>query len=77
MDGCRPIIGVDGCFLKGKQGGQLLTAITLDENNGIFPIAWEMVGAENKSSWEWFLDLRGRDIEICENQEKFTFISDK
>ncbi|KAL0386107.1 UNVERIFIED_CONTAM: hypothetical protein Sradi_3005000 [Sesamum radiatum] len=31
--GCRPIIGVDGCHLKGPHGGILLTAVGVDPNN--------------------------------------------
>ncbi|XP_042436851.1 uncharacterized protein LOC122022801 [Zingiber officinale] len=27
QDTCRPVIGVDGCFLKSKTGGQLLSAV--------------------------------------------------
>jgi len=30
---CRPIIGVDGCFLKGKYGGELLIAVGRDGND--------------------------------------------
>ncbi|XP_059654406.1 uncharacterized protein LOC132301144 [Cornus florida] len=30
-EGCRPLIGVDGCFLKGPYGGHLLSAVA---NNG-------------------------------------------
>ncbi|KAF6138731.1 hypothetical protein GIB67_040863 [Kingdonia uniflora] len=37
--GCRPILGLDGCFLKGKYGGQYLSIISLDASNGLFPIA--------------------------------------
>ncbi|KAF6157873.1 hypothetical protein GIB67_031350 [Kingdonia uniflora] len=37
--GCKPILGLDGCFLKGKYGGQCLSIISLDTNNGLFPIA--------------------------------------
>lgn len=36
---CRPIIRVDGCFLKGPHGGILLTAVGVDPNNNLFPIA--------------------------------------
>ncbi|KAL0282812.1 UNVERIFIED_CONTAM: hypothetical protein Sangu_2927600 [Sesamum angustifolium] len=38
--GCRPIIGVDGCHLKGPHGGILLTAVGVDPNNNLFPIAY-------------------------------------
>ncbi|KAK5772696.1 hypothetical protein PVK06_048990 [Gossypium arboreum] len=33
--GCRRIVGLDGCFLKGYYGGYLLAAIGIDTNNGI------------------------------------------
>lgn len=37
--GCRLIIGVDGCFLKGFCCGELLIAVGKDGNNHIFLIA--------------------------------------
>ncbi|KAF6158395.1 hypothetical protein GIB67_018292 [Kingdonia uniflora] len=37
--GCRPLLGLGGCFLKGKYGGVCLSIIGLDGNNGLFPIA--------------------------------------
>ena len=37
---CWPVIGLDGCFLKGLCKGQLLCAVGRDANNQIFPIAW-------------------------------------
>ncbi|XP_057771146.1 uncharacterized protein LOC130990942 [Salvia miltiorrhiza] len=36
---CRPVIGIDGCFLKTYLGGHLLCATGKDGNNGMFPIA--------------------------------------
>ncbi|XP_027907647.1 uncharacterized protein LOC114166966 [Vigna unguiculata] len=59
---CRPIIGLDGCFLKGKYGGELLTAIGRDGNDQILPIAYAVVEVENKDSWTWFLDLLIEDL---------------
>ncbi|XP_012842534.1 PREDICTED: uncharacterized protein LOC105962758 [Erythranthe guttata] len=75
-NGCRPIIGVDGCFLKGGHGGQLLTAVGLDPNNNIFPIAYAIVESETKDSWIWFLNLLNADIGF-ENEHNWTFMSDK
>jgi hypothetical protein len=43
LEGCRPIIGVDGCFLKGPYKGQLLSAVGRDENNNMYPIAFAIV----------------------------------
>ena len=40
---CRPVIGVDGCFLKGYYGGQLLAAIGRDPNDQMLQIAFVVV----------------------------------
>ena len=48
--GCRPLIGIYGCHLKGTTGQQLLVAIGKDENDNIFSIAYAIVEIENKSS---------------------------
>ncbi|XP_039130869.1 uncharacterized protein LOC120267252 [Dioscorea cayenensis subsp. rotundata] len=57
LAGCRRIICVDGCFLKGLYGGQLLTAVGIDANNLIYPVAWSVVDRENRENWVWFLQL--------------------
>ena len=33
LEGCRKIIGLDGCFLKGACRGELLVAVGKNENN--------------------------------------------
>ena len=74
---CRPTIGVDGCFLKGKYGGKLLTAVGRDGNDPMLPLAYVVVELENKETWTWFLDLMIEDLggpEIC---SKITFMSDQ
>ena len=37
--GCRKMIGLDGCFLKGLVKGEILTAVGRDANNQMYPIA--------------------------------------
>ncbi|XP_027166474.1 uncharacterized protein LOC113766485 [Coffea eugenioides] len=54
LEGCRPFIGFDGCHLKGPFGGVLLTAVALDGNDSIFPIAFAVAECENKETWSWF-----------------------
>ncbi|XP_014511690.1 uncharacterized protein LOC106770390 [Vigna radiata var. radiata] len=74
---CRPIIGLDGCFLKGKYEGELLTAIGRNGNEKILPIAYAVVDVENKDSWTWFLELLIEDLGgevVCAT---CTFISDQ
>ncbi|KAL2932689.1 Altered inheritance of mitochondria protein 23 mitochondrial [Bienertia sinuspersici] len=39
----RALVGVDGCHLKGNYGGILLSAVALDDNNEIFPVAIAVV----------------------------------
>ncbi|GKU98651.1 hypothetical protein SLEP1_g11625 [Rubroshorea leprosula] len=56
--GCRPIMCLDGCWLKGRYGGQLLTAIGIDANDCIYPIAWATVGTECKETWTWGKGLK-------------------
>ncbi|XP_019184396.1 PREDICTED: uncharacterized protein LOC109179346 [Ipomoea nil] len=75
---CRKLIGVDGCHLKSKFGGILVTAVGIDGNDSIFPLAYALVEGETKESWSWFLKFLKRDLEITtEDQHELTFISDK
>jgi len=74
---CRPFIGLDGCFLKGKYGWELLTAIGRDGNEQILPIAYAVVEVENKDSWSWFLELLIEDIGGETVAAACTFISDQ
>ncbi|XP_075086215.1 uncharacterized protein LOC142168937 [Nicotiana tabacum] len=55
LEGCRRIIGFDGCFLKGICKGKLLVAVSRNGNNQMFPIAWAVVDQETKHSWRWFI----------------------
>lgn len=75
-DGCRPIIGLDGCFLKGHFEGQLLSAIGRDANDNLYPIAMAYVGTESKETWLWFVDLLLREIGSYEDNG-WAFISDR
>jgi hypothetical protein len=76
MSGCRPIIGLDGCFLKGPYKGQLLTAVSRDANNQMYPVAFAVVEAEVKDSWTWFLEALLSDLGNGP-AEGWTFISDR
>ena len=73
---CRPLIGLDDCFLNGGFGGQFLFAVGKDGNNQMLPIAYAIVESENYSSWKWFVDLLLADLdgiqEVC-----WEFISDQ
>ncbi|KAF6176345.1 hypothetical protein GIB67_011134 [Kingdonia uniflora] len=75
VKGCRPILGLDGCFLKGKYGGVCLFVLSLDGNNGLFPIRVYMCRTECKESCLDFLTK----IEpyLSAHPGKLTFISDR
>ncbi|XP_052108715.1 uncharacterized protein LOC127741122 [Arachis duranensis] len=73
--GCRPLIGLDGAFLKTLHGGQILTACGQDANNHIFVIAYAIVNVENKDNWQWFLELLHSDLGDY-REHKWCFISD-
>ncbi|XP_025692605.1 uncharacterized protein [Arachis hypogaea] len=60
--GCRPLIGLDGAFLKTQIGGQILSAVAQDANHHIYVVAWAIVNIENKENWKWFLELLHDDL---------------
>ncbi|GMP83884.1 hypothetical protein CsSME_00037649 [Camellia sinensis var. sinensis] len=43
VNGCILFIGVDGNHLNGPYGGVLISAVALDGNNGLFPLAVRVV----------------------------------
>ena len=76
LDGCRPFIGVDGCHLKGPYGGVLLSAVALDANSGLFPLAVCICEKETQSSWEWFLCNLKIHLKFPSDRN-LTFMSDR
>ncbi|KAM0888748.1 hypothetical protein ACQ4PT_028162 [Festuca glaucescens] len=76
LEACRPFICVDGCHVKTKFKGQLLTAVGIDPNDCIFPIAMGLVEVECTSSWEWFLTTLKDDLNIT-NTSPWTIMSDR
>ena len=80
---CRPIIGLDGCFLKGQYGGERLTIVGHYANDQMLPIAYAIVEVENKDTWRCFLELLVEDLggaDICRfctvmsDQKKVLFV---
>ncbi|XP_020272469.1 uncharacterized protein LOC109847650 [Asparagus officinalis] len=55
LNGCIPLIFLDGTFLKDRFKGILLSAIAYDGNQGIFPLAYCICDQENTVNWNWFL----------------------
>ncbi|XP_054824537.1 uncharacterized protein LOC129322306 [Prosopis cineraria] len=71
---CRPIISIDGTFLRNKYVGTLLIACTMDGNNSIFPLAFTVVDSETDASWEWFLYKLKSALCYCQD---LVFVSDR
>nr|GEY62097.1 hypothetical protein [Tanacetum cinerariifolium] len=61
---------------KGPWPGQILTAVEVGANNGIYLVAYAIVEAESKAYWCWFLNLLGEDLGI-ESNFNYTFIFDR
>ncbi|XP_019226388.1 PREDICTED: uncharacterized protein LOC109207842 [Nicotiana attenuata] len=49
---CRPVVVVDGTFLKSVYRGIMLTASTMDAAGTILPLAYAVVDSENDASWK-------------------------
>ncbi|CAO2036270.1 unnamed protein product [Urochloa humidicola] len=77
LAGCRRVIGLDGCWFKGANNGQLLCAVGRDANNQMYPIAWAAVATETYESWSWFLGLLQKDLNISNGGEAWVIISDQ
>ncbi|KAK2655658.1 hypothetical protein Ddye_008710 [Dipteronia dyeriana] len=52
----RPVIAIDGTYLKGKFFGIMFVAICLDANNQVFPLAYGFGDVEDEMSCTWFLN---------------------
>ncbi|XP_025703540.1 uncharacterized protein [Arachis hypogaea] len=74
--GCRPLIKLDGCHLKGYFGGHLLSAVAQDANNHFFVIAYAVVDSECTEAWRWLLTLLQEDLGSC-TEFGWNFISDQ
>ncbi|GKC42043.1 mutator type transposase [Tanacetum coccineum] len=72
----RQFLGFDGTLMKGPFPGQRLTAVGMDPNNDIYPLAYGIVETESMESWTWFLQHLKEDLDLQDNSN-FTFISDR
>ncbi|XP_070044969.1 uncharacterized protein [Nicotiana tomentosiformis] len=48
---CRPVLLVDGTFLKSAYRGIMLTTSTMDATGSILPLAYVVADSENNASW--------------------------
>ncbi|XP_077222130.1 uncharacterized protein LOC143855973 [Tasmannia lanceolata] len=74
----RPLILIDGTHLLEKYKRILLAATTIDDDGGLFMLAYAVVENENYDSWLWFLLLlRQRVMPVDKNNNEFTISSDR
>ena len=66
---------MDGTFLKGKARGILLTALSMDANDSLYPIAFALVEIENIHNWRWFLEALQASLDL-ENGVTVTMMCD-
>ncbi|XP_028051169.1 uncharacterized protein LOC114255816 [Camellia sinensis] len=71
---CRPLLFVDGTFLKGRYKGNLLATTSKDGNQGVFPLAFAIVDAENQDNWMWFLSQL---LKAVGSSRRLTFVTDR
>ena len=62
LGGCRPIIGLDGCHIKHRFGGQILSTTAKDANDNIFTVVMAVVEQKIRESWIWFLEIFADNI---------------
>ena len=63
IEGCKRVIGMDDCHLKGPFGGIALVVVSLDANLQFFSLAYSLVEIEDKHTWAWFSDPLGHDLQ--------------
>ncbi|KAK4281176.1 hypothetical protein QN277_012700 [Acacia crassicarpa] len=74
-EGCRPLICVDGTFLKGRFRGILLTEVGVDGNDSLYPLAVALVEKENTHHWNWFLQWLQQSLHLGSG-DNVTLMSD-
>ena len=75
--GCRPMLYLDACHLKGEYRRQLLCAIGVDGNDDTFPIAYDVAKAETRESWQWFIQLLFEDLCGAKGGLGWTIMTDR
>ncbi|KAG5521456.1 hypothetical protein RHGRI_033874 [Rhododendron griersonianum] len=71
----RPLLFVDGTFLKGNFKGSLLSASAKDGDKGLFPLCIGVADSESNENWLWFMK-KLRDI-LDGDTRSIVFVSDK
>ena len=76
LGGCRPIVRVDGYFIKDFHNRQLLAVVGIDPNIAIYPIAYVVLESKCYETWCWFFEFLKEDLGIVRTNQ-ITWISDR
>lgn len=77
LAGCRPFIGLDGCYLKGPFKGVLMSAVGVYAKLQFFSVAYGIVETENHDTWKWFIEHLKETIGEVYNGQPWTVMSDR
>ena len=77
LNGCQPFLFFDGCYLRGRFGGHLLSAIATYADCGIYPVAWAIVDSENKESWGFFIQCLENFVGPFDVDRHWHFMADR
>ncbi|KAI3844515.1 hypothetical protein MKX03_026185, partial [Papaver bracteatum] len=76
IDGCRPIIALDGSILDSMYGGIVLTAASIDADNGMYPLAVYICRTEHMKELDKFLAIIAPYLMDPKTSKPITFIHD-
>ncbi|KAK9184633.1 hypothetical protein WN943_024984 [Citrus x changshan-huyou] len=76
FEGCRQFVDIDGYHLKDLYKEVLLSAVSINANHGIHPLAMCVVETENTDSWVYFMEKLYDQIG-CNDGEGLCFMSDR
>ncbi|KAF6143707.1 hypothetical protein GIB67_021717 [Kingdonia uniflora] len=71
----RPVVVIDGTFLKGRYHGTLLAVIAIDPSNHIFSLVFSITYSKTTKSWTYFLKMFGSNFHGYDT--RFVVISDR
>ncbi|KAK2645963.1 hypothetical protein Ddye_021158 [Dipteronia dyeriana] len=67
LSSIRPVIAIDGTFLKDRHKGVLFVTVCMDGNDQICPIAFGVGDSETNEAWEWFLSRLHKVVGVVDD----------
>ena len=70
---CRPIIFADACHRTEGYGGIIMSAVGLDADQGLWPLAYSFASIEDESTWRYFCTM----LKHAMGDHRFVIMSDR